>query len=117
MAKRKTPNKLQIWIDARKKYHLTHTQIQMARELDLNPKKFGGLANHRQQKWKLPLGEFIEHLYLKHFGKTKPDRVVSIEGRAKEIRRKKEEGKMRKLLGETSASNHVAKGEASEDLA
>ena len=31
----------------------------MARELGLNPKKFGGLANHRQEPWKLPLPEFI----------------------------------------------------------
>jgi len=40
------PNKLKPWIEARKKYHLTHAQIQMARELGMNPKKFGSLANH-----------------------------------------------------------------------
>jgi hypothetical protein len=44
-----TSNKLDIWIEAKKKYHLTDTQIRMARALGLNPKKFGGLANTRQE--------------------------------------------------------------------
>ena len=46
MTKKRVPAKLQIWIDARQRYHLTHAQIQMARELGLNPRKFGGYANH-----------------------------------------------------------------------
>jgi hypothetical protein len=91
VAENKIPHKLQIWIDARKRYHLTHAQIQMARELGLNPRKFGGYANHRQQRWKRPLAEYIEHLYFKRFKKTKPDRVVPIEERAREIQRKKKE--------------------------
>ena len=33
------PNKLKPWVEARKKYRLSHAQIQMARELGLNPKK------------------------------------------------------------------------------
>jgi hypothetical protein len=50
MSKKKSiPAKLQPWLEARKKYRLTDTQIQMARELGLNPKKFGGYASHRQQ--------------------------------------------------------------------
>ena len=57
------PLKLKPWIEARKKYHLSHAQIQIARELGLNPKKFGGLANHKQEPWKLPLPAFIEEIY------------------------------------------------------
>jgi len=75
----RTPNKFQVWIEAKKKYHLTDTQIQMARELDLNPKKFGGLANNRQEPWKKPLPEFIEELYLKRFGKTQPDTIKKLD--------------------------------------
>jgi hypothetical protein len=61
MAKKTSiPAKLQPWLEARKRYHLTDTQIQMARELGLNPKKFGGYANHRQEPWKRPLGEYID---------------------------------------------------------
>jgi hypothetical protein len=39
------------------------------RALEMNPDKFGKLANHRQELWKLPLPDFIEQLYLKRFGK------------------------------------------------
>ena len=42
MAKKpKIPEKYQAWIDARKRYHLSHAHIQMARELGMNPNKFG----------------------------------------------------------------------------
>jgi len=73
------PQKLVPWFEARKKYRLTHAQVQMARELGLNPKKFGGLANHRQEPWKVPLPNFIEQIYLKRFGVERPAEVVSLE--------------------------------------
>jgi hypothetical protein len=83
-AKAKKPNqKLQAWIDARKRHHLSHAHVQMARELGMNPAKLGKLDNHRQEPWKLPLPRFIEELYMKRFGKTAPDTVVSIEERAR----------------------------------
>jgi len=62
MAK-KVPEKYQPWLDARKRFNLSDAHIQMARELGLNPKKFGGLANTNQEPWKLALPEFIEELY------------------------------------------------------
>ena len=37
----------------------------MARELEMNPKKFGSIASNDQERWKAPLGEFIEGLYKK----------------------------------------------------
>jgi hypothetical protein len=40
--------------------------IQMARELGLNPKKFGSLANTNQEPLKLPLPAFITELHFKH---------------------------------------------------
>ena len=61
----------------------------MARELGMNPKKLGGLANHRQEPWKRPLPEFIETLYERRFGRRRPERVVSIEERAAGLARKK----------------------------
>ena len=79
MSKTRIPQKLLPWFEARKKYHLSHAQIQMARELGLNPKKFGGLANHRQEPWKLPLPSFIEEIYLKRFGVERPAEVISLE--------------------------------------
>ncbi len=85
----KIPGDLQVWIDARKRFHLSHEQIQMARELGMNPKKFGKLANHKQEPWKMPLPQFIEDLYHKRFGKEHPDVVVSIEERASQLEAKK----------------------------
>ena len=90
------PNKLRPWVEARKKYRLSHAQIQMARELGLNPKKFGNLSNAKQQPWKLPLPEFIEEIYFKHFKKRVPDNVKSIEQMVKDKERKKAESKVSK---------------------
>ena len=51
----------------------------MARELGMNPKKLGKKDNHDQEPWKMPLRQYIEHLYFKGFGKERPDVVLSIE--------------------------------------
>lgn len=104
MSKKKVPEKLQTWIDARQRYKLSHAQVQMARELGLNPKNFGGLANSRQERWKMPLPQFIEHLYFKHFSKTVPDREMAIEESHAAYERKKREKKALKLKRKQSAS-------------
>ena len=90
-SKLRIPDDLQRWIDARKRFHLSHAHVQMARELGMNPRKLGSLANHDQEPWKAPLPIFIEHLYEKRFGKTTPDHVLSIEDRVREIAAKKAE--------------------------
>jgi len=75
MKTKKVPAKLLKWIDARKRFKFSHEQVQMARELGLNPKKFGSLDNHKQEPWKLPLGEFIEDCFFRRFKKKHPDVV------------------------------------------
>jgi hypothetical protein len=95
MAKKKIPEKYLPWIEARR-FHLSDAHIQMARELGLNPKKFGGLANTKQEPWKAPLPEFIEELYFKHFKKSRPDNVRSIEQMVSDSNKKKAERKARK---------------------
>ena len=62
----------------------------------MNPKKFGKLANHRQERWKQPLPQFIERIYFKHFGKACPDRVLSLEDWARQKEQKKQEKKQRR---------------------
>ncbi len=111
--KKSIPSKLQIWIEARKKYRLMYTQIQMTRELGLNPRKFNGYADHRQQPWKRPMGEYIKHIYFKRFKKDKPERVLSIEAQAGEIRRKQAEKKERKRL-KRAAEVEPSPGEAGD---
>ena len=71
--------KLQPWFDARQRFKLSHCELQMARELGLNPKNFGSLANERQEPWKVPLREFIANCYRKSFARDAPLRVVSLE--------------------------------------
>jgi hypothetical protein len=102
MAKKKTqPNqKLQAWIDARQRHGLSHTQVQMARELGLNPHKLGKIDNHDQEPWKMPLPQYIAHLYVKRFGKERPDIVLSIEERIRrdeEQQARRREAKLRAL--------------------
>ncbi len=76
----------------------------MARELGMNPKKFGGLANHKQESWKAPLPIFIEKCYYKRFGKEKPDTIRSIEQITNDMREKKEEKRKLKLARKQSES-------------
>jgi hypothetical protein len=111
MAKKmKIPEKLQLWIDARKKYHLSHAHIQMARELGLNPRKFGKIANHRQEPWKAPLPVFIEDIYFKRFKKKRPDNIKSIEKSFEDRLRSKEKRRIKKQLNkekiEAKAKDH-----------
>jgi hypothetical protein len=50
----------------------------MSRELGMDPKKFGSLANTKHKPWKLPLPELIEELYIKHFKKSRPEHIQTI---------------------------------------
>lgn len=73
--------KLQAWLEAKKKYHLSDMHIQMARELGLNPKKFGGIANHKQEVWKAPLPVFLERIYFKRFNRKRPINITKLSGK------------------------------------
>jgi hypothetical protein len=82
-AKKGIPAKLQPWFEARRRFKLSNAHIQMARELGMNPKKFGSLANEHQAPWKLPLPEFIVECYRKRFGRSEPAQVRSLEEKIK----------------------------------
>ena len=88
--------KYQFWVDAQKRFGLSHAHVQMARELGMNPRRLGSKANHKQEPWKLPLPEFIEELYFKRFGKARPDNVRSIEQMVQDKKQKQAERKARK---------------------
>jgi len=59
--KKRISEKYQLWIDARRRYHLSDVHIQMARELGINPKKFGKIAHESQVFWKKPLPVFEDN--------------------------------------------------------
>jgi hypothetical protein len=81
MARVQIPAKRHLWIDAWRRYRLSHAQAQRARELGINPKNLGKLVSHDQKHWKTPLPQFIEHLHLKRFGRERPEQLFSIEER------------------------------------
>jgi len=93
--------KLEKWQVAQKRHKLSDKQIQMARELGLNPDKLGKIDNHKQETWKSPLPQFIEDIYFKRFKKTEPAVVKSIkeaiaDEKAKRERQKKAKEQKRK---------------------
>ncbi len=96
--KNKISDKYQIWMDVRKRYRLSDLHIQMARELGMNPKKFGKIANEKQEPWKAPLPTFIERIYFKRFGRERPVDVKSIEEVLRANEKKKEERRKRKRM-------------------
>ena len=100
-SRRGIPEEMQRWIDSRKRFHLSHAHVHMARELGMNPRKLGSLANNDHEPWKAPLPIFIERLYQKRFGKAQPDRVLSIEDRVREIAAKKAQKHERRRRAKT----------------
>jgi hypothetical protein len=92
----KLPTRLLPWAEARQRHRLSDAHVQMARELGLNPKKLGKIDNHDQERWKAPLPQFIERIYLKHFGRARPEEVLSLEEIARREARKKAARRERK---------------------
>ncbi len=107
----KIPLDMQPWIEARKRFRLSHAHVQMARELGLNPKKFGKLANHDQEPWKQPLQDFIVKLYMKRFGGERPETLRSIE----EIAAAKQAKKQARKTARTTASSPPRQDAAEEN--
>ena len=118
MLRRRISDKLQVWIEARKRHGLSHAQIQMARELGMNPKKLGKLDNAEQEPWKLPLPTFIEHLYWKRFRRNRPDVVLSIKERARLDEQKKaarRQAKRKRQPREGRIEGRISDGTSGQD--
>jgi hypothetical protein len=84
----------------------------MARELGMNPKKLGGLANDCQERWKRPLPEFIETLYERRFRRRRPERVLSIEERAAELAQKKASRRQRRAAARATIGRNGSEATA-----
>ena len=81
---------------AQKRHRLSDKQVQMARELGLNPDKFGKIDNHKQEPWKAPLPQFIEEIYFKRFKREEPETVKSLKQIMAEMDLKKKRQKAKK---------------------
>lgn len=101
---------LEKWMAAQKRHRLSDKQVQMARELGLNPDKLGKIDNHKQEPWKAPLPQFIEEIYFKRFKREEPETVkplklimVEMEVRKKQQKTKKEERRKQRAIPSDSA--------------
>jgi len=74
MTKRKKKKSDDHWALVKTKYRLNSRQIAMAKELGMNPKKFGSLVPSKSEQWKESLGRFIEKCYCKRFKKQEPSK-------------------------------------------
>lgn len=81
---------------AQKRHRLSDKQVQMARELGLNPDKLGKIDNHKQEPWKAPLPQFIEHIYFKRFKREEPETIKPLKQILKEMDIKKKLQKEKK---------------------
>lgn len=89
-------SQLEKWLTAQKRHHLSDKQVQMVRELGLNPDKLGKIDNHKQEPWKTPLPQFIEEIYFKRFKKDTPEIVKPLKQILKELEIKKQKKKKEK---------------------
>ncbi len=114
---KRIPPKLQPWFEARRRFKLSHAHIQMARELGMNPKKFGSLANENQEPWKVPLREFIAQCYFKSFGRSEPEHVRSLEQliEADEVRRKRKQNRKAQNAVAQTGNNGVTDANTGSD--
>ncbi len=101
---------LEKWMVAQKRHRLSDKQVQMARELGLNPDKLGKIDNHRQESRKAPLPQFIESIYFKRFKREEPETVkplkqimAEMEAKKKLQKEKKEERRKQRALSSDSA--------------
>ena len=69
MSNKKKHSSNDSWTVAKRRYNLSADQIEMAKKLGLNPKKFGRWAPNKSEPWKEPLGDCIERFYNKRFNK------------------------------------------------
>lgn len=81
---------------AQKRHRLSDKQVQMARELGLNPDKLGKIDNHKQESWKTPLPQFIENIYFKRFKREEPETVKPLKQIMQEMEIKKKQRKKEK---------------------
>lgn len=109
-------NKFLPWIEARKKHRLTHMQVQMARELGLNPRRIGGYAGNEKDPDRPSVGEVIETLFVKRFRKAKPDSVQTIEQLAEAHEEKRAERIATKRTESAAASNDLPDPDPSAQL-
>ncbi|WP_188456244.1 hypothetical protein [Virgibacillus oceani] len=80
-------NKSNVWAEAKKRCRLNQADIQMAKELSMNPKSLIKNIPSSNQKWKAPVKVWIRDLYEEKFGRTldNPKTEKNRESRSKNV--------------------------------
>ncbi|MBB2183557.1 hypothetical protein H0486_11795 [Lachnospiraceae bacterium MD1] len=60
----------ELWFEAKKRCKLNDEEIQMAKEMGLNPKSLIKNIPNKNEQWKLPVKIWVRDMYEDRFGKT-----------------------------------------------
>ena len=61
----------ELWIEAKKRCKLNEEEIQMAKEMGLNPKSLIKNIPNKNEQWKAPVRIWIRDMYEEQFGRNK----------------------------------------------
>jgi len=97
-------DELQRWARVKREHALSDAQVQMARELGINPRRVLEPDKAGQE----PLARRIETLYLKRFKKPLPDSVVPLRQALHDARaRERAEARERRLRKRQAEKDHA----------
>ena len=104
---RRIPHKFKPWIALRQKHRLSDAEVQMARELNMDPKGLHLSVKKNGPLSGLPYGELVRTLYRERFGRDLPERVLSIEQMAAEHLQRRQD-KIRQRDQSSGGSSNAA---------
>ena len=61
----------ELWLEAKRRCKFNDEEIQMAKEMGLNPKSLIKSIPNKNEQWKLPVKIWIRDMYEDRFGKTR----------------------------------------------
>lgn len=93
-------HKFKPWIALRQIHRLSHAHVQMAREMQMDPRGLHLSVKRDDPLGKLPYEEMIEALYKKQFGRDRPEEIKTVEQMAAEHLAKRQAKKNQKQNAE-----------------
>jgi hypothetical protein len=105
---KETADQLHAWAKAKRRCGLTDAQIQMARELGMNPQRLTESQGSAQGATQMPLTQSIEAHYLRRFKRPQPDSVMPVRQLLHDARaREKDEARERRRRKRQAEIDHL----------
>jgi len=85
MAKKKKQPKNKrdrLWIEAKRRCRLNDNDIQIAKELGLNPRSLIKNIPSKTEQWKLPVKDWIHQMYQKRHEKSERKKACKVQAAA-----------------------------------